>query len=324
MSDSTRPSSRGSMSRPIRLLELVQVLSGRRARPLSELVSRFDVSERTLYRDLAELSRQRIPVAHDEHGYRLLETATLRPLNVTAEEHAILRLALSHPSLRRQPALARVLELLESKLDAATARLEEGAAGLCLAPVDRSGPATADALPQLAAAVRERRPVEIDYASLSGGTRRWRTVEPWQVVQRGEAWYLVARDNAAGEPRVFRLDRVAGVRGLPGRVEVPAGFDVERFFAGSWRAFRRDEDHAVHLVFAARLAPLLVGARHAADERVKVLRDGRVDYRVRVNALEELARWVAGFGGGVEVRAPEELAEQVRAIARGTLETLGA
>ena len=216
-----------------------------------------------------------------------------------------------------------MLELLEAKLDAATARLEEGAAALRLAPVDRSGPAAADALPQLTAAIRERRPVEIDYASLSSGTRRWRAVEPWQVVQRGEAWYLVALDRTANEPRVFRLDRVAGVRGLPGRVTVPADFDVERFFAGSWRAFRGDGDHGVHLVFAARLAPLLVGARHADDEKVKVLRDGRVDYRVRVNALEELARWVAGFGGGVDVKAPAELAERVRAIARGTLATLG-
>ena len=80
------------MSRSDRLLDLVQLLGGRRSRSLKEIVRHFEVSERTAYRDLAALERRRIPLTRDEHGYRLVEGATLRPLRLTGEERALLRL----------------------------------------------------------------------------------------------------------------------------------------------------------------------------------------------------------------------------------------
>ena len=121
------------MSRPARLIEMVHLLSGRRARTIEEIADRFEISERTAYRDLADLAAQHIPIYKDEHGYRLLETATLRPLNLTSEEHALLKIALYNPALRQQPALLRRLEALEAKLDAASSKVEETPQALQLA-----------------------------------------------------------------------------------------------------------------------------------------------------------------------------------------------
>jgi predicted DNA-binding transcriptional regulator YafY len=59
-------------------MTLAHLLAGRRSRPLREIVNRLEVSERTSYRDLADLSRS-LPIARDEHGYRLLEAGVRRP-----------------------------------------------------------------------------------------------------------------------------------------------------------------------------------------------------------------------------------------------------
>ncbi len=59
------------MSRSVRLFDLTNMLAGRRSRTLQEIVDRFEVSERTAYRDLAELGRL-VPLVRDDHGYRLV------------------------------------------------------------------------------------------------------------------------------------------------------------------------------------------------------------------------------------------------------------
>ena len=73
-------------------------------------------------------------------------------MNLTAREHALLKVALHNPALRRQPAMARTLETLEGKLDAASANAEEHPLALRLAPIDTSGPKTEKALVERLAA----------------------------------------------------------------------------------------------------------------------------------------------------------------------------
>ncbi len=306
------------MSRSERLFHLAHLLGGRRSRPLREIVSQLEVSERTAYRDLAELGRL-APLTHDEHGYRLLETATLRPLNLTAEERAVLRLALSNPHLQRPEPLRRTLAGLEAKLEAVTKHVEETPEALQLAGPDTSGENAARAIAPLERAVRQRLEAEILYASLSGGTRRWRGVDPYRVFLRGDAWYLVGRCHVHDEPRIFRLDRIAEVRTLGVHFAPPRGFDLERFLADSWRVFVGTERHALLLRFDRALQPFIVNARQHPGERTTVLLDGRVEYRVELSSLEEVARWVLGFGGAVEVVEPAALRERVATLARGAL-----
>ena len=75
------------MDRPIRLIEILQLLGGRRAWRPEQIAERFGISERTVYRDLQDLSRlESIPITRDEHGYRLVEGATIRWLGLTSTE----------------------------------------------------------------------------------------------------------------------------------------------------------------------------------------------------------------------------------------------
>jgi predicted DNA-binding transcriptional regulator YafY len=312
------------VNRPGRLLGLVTYLGGRRARSIDEIASRFDVSPRTAYRDLAELQGQHlVPLVRDEAGYRLMEGATLRPLNLSAEEHALLKVALANPSLRRHPDLRRTLDALEAKLDTATRHVEESPRALQLAGLDRSGPKAAAAITSLRRAIERRRAVAVRYASLSGGTTKRRGIDPWRVFERGEAWYLVGRCHVHDEARIFRLDRMEDVEQTKETSRVPSSFDLERFLEDSWRVFVGREEHEVVLRFDPRLAPLIDNARHHPGERVERLADGTLEYRVTLSSLEEVARWVLGFGGGVTVECPTALRERVRQLARQCLEGLG-
>lgn len=75
----------------------------------------------------------------------------------------------------------------------------------------------------------------------------------------------------------------------------------------------------VVLRFAAELAPLIEGGGHHPGEELRRIADGAIEYRVQASCLDQIARWVVGFGGGVRVESPPELAARVRELAAGVL-----
>ena len=309
------------MSKSTRIVELVHMLAGRRSRTVAEIADMLEVSERTAFRYLADLQEQHIPVYRDAHRYRLLDSATLKPLNLTAEEHALLKVALSNPALRQNPTLNQRLTQLELKLDAATELAEESSRALQLASIDRSGPKAKEAIEPLTLAIGRSETVDIRYDSLSGGQQKRRRVDPWQVFERNEAWYLVGRCHIHDGPRMFRLDRISDIKGTDTSFETPPDFSLDDFLDRSWKIFTGDGDYQVHLRFDKSLAPLILNACHHSGEEVTKRKDGSMDYKVELSSLEEIARWVVGFGGECQVVGPGELAQGVVTLAKAVVET---
>ena len=296
------------MVRPVRLLELVYFLS-RRSKTIAEIAERFEISERTAFRDIADLSA-RVPIARTEHGYRLLDTATIRPLSLTAAERAMLTLVLGNPALRTTSDIGRTLRGVEGKLDAATRHAEETPNALALAGPERSGRIPAQLVTRLEEAVRERAPVSIRYRSLAGRRTAWRGVDPYKLFHRESAWYLIGRCHLHDEPRVFRLDRISKADALGGTFE-PPDFDLDEHLQHTWGVYRGRELHAIVIHFDAALAPLIEAGAHHPGERIERLGNGGLEYHVTLSHLGEIARWIVSFGGQARAVAPPALVQIV-------------
>jgi proteasome accessory factor C len=297
------------MARPERLLALAYLLAGPKMYRPRELATRFSISERTVFRDVESLQDLGFAFDRTEGAYRLMDA---RPLPLTSRERVILALALDNPSLRRPPGLARDLRMLRQKLAGQTEA--EPAVGKLGGP-DRTGTIPPAIQSDLENAIRDCLSMSIEYTSLTDGKAAWRSVDPWALVHRSEAWYLIARCHKHDEPRTFRLDRIR--RSLPiGRTfRRPADFDLERWLDSRWGIFEGDAKDESVIHFDPALAPLIEHAQHHPTESKRRLPDGSIEYRVRVGNLEELARWVVGFGGKAHAVAPPELVESVGAIA---------
>lgn len=305
------------MDRPIRLIEILQLLGGRRSRRPAEIAERFGISERTAYRDLQDLSRlESIPITRDEDGYRLVEGATIRWLGLTSTERATLKLLLQHPAFRTASELTSPLE---RKLDAATRELEETPQALTLAGPERSGTIRKGLLPLLEGAVREQAPVSLLYRSLWSQRQAWRGLDPYAVFHRENTWYLVGHCHLRDEPRTFRLDRIVEVERLEGAFDSPA-FDLDTFLRSTWNVYRGRDLHRVVIHFDASLAPLIEQSAHHPEERVEKLDNGRLEYRVTISHLDEIARWIVGFAGAARAVEPPALVAKVAEIAGGAYE----
>jgi len=232
----------------------------------------------------------------------------------------LLRVALSNPALRSGGPLGRRLMSLIEKLESAL----RGGRGESSPLAALTGPETTGAAGRARIAALEKlaargRPAVLRYESLSGQETADRGVDPWRIFHRAGAWYLVGRCHVHDEPRLFRLDRIHDVKPGRGKFETPVDFDVERFLADAWSVFVGPDRHEVNLRFDGELAPLIENACHHPGESKQRRADGTVDYTVTVASLDEIARWIVGFGGACRVLGPTELRARVRRLASGVL-----
>jgi predicted DNA-binding transcriptional regulator YafY len=219
------------VSRTDRLYAIVEELRARAPRPLParRLAETFEVSVRTIERDLAQLSMAGVPIWTQPGpggGYAVNRDTTLPPLNLTAAEATALMLSLAQtrdmPFGTAGRSALRKLVAAMSEADREAARGLAGRVRLATYE-DFSGPpaptlAEAAVQREVERAVTERRALGIEYCDRHGVATE-RVVEPAGVVGTRGGWYLVAWCRMRDGGRAFRLDRIGGARVLDERIE---------------------------------------------------------------------------------------------------------
>jgi predicted DNA-binding transcriptional regulator YafY len=207
------------MRRADRLFHIIQLIRGRRLTTAAYLAQRLEVSERTIYRDVADLQLQGVPLEGDAGvGYRLGAGFDLPPMMFTNDEAkalvASVRMAQAwmDPALATsaQDALGKILSVLpiEARVAAEALAVYAPSGGLG-APAQRT-------LQTLREAAQERRKVFLNYRDLADQTSE-RTVRPLGCFYWGKVWTLAAWCEHRNDFRSFRIDRVSYVRGLEER-----------------------------------------------------------------------------------------------------------
>lgn len=199
------------MRRADRLFQLVQLIRGRRLSTARFLAGRLEVSERTVYRDVADLAAQGVPIEGEAGvGYRMRSGFDLPPLMFTREEAQALVAAVRVAGSRLDPALAGHAEGALSKILAILPAAARAAAEsmAVLAPPSAVDVASRERLGVLRRSAEQRRKVRLAYLDLKGARTSERVVRPLGCVFWGEVWTLAAWCESRADFRNFRIDRV--------------------------------------------------------------------------------------------------------------------
>jgi predicted DNA-binding transcriptional regulator YafY len=202
------------VNRTDRLYALVEELRACAPRRLSarELAARYEVSVRTIERDISALQQAGVPIYADVGrggGYTLDKSRTLPPLNFTPAEAVAVAITLSRAegspySRSARTALHKIVAAMSAD-DGASAR-ELAARIRFLAPA--AGDDDRASVPAvLEEAVLSRRVVRLTYVDKSGCETE-RDVEPAAFTASDKGWYLTGWCRMRGDRRVFRTDRV--------------------------------------------------------------------------------------------------------------------
>jgi predicted DNA-binding transcriptional regulator YafY len=220
------------MRRADRLFELIQLVRGRRLSTATFLAARLQVSERTVYRDVAELQRQGVPIEGEAGvGYRMRTGFDLPPLMFTKDEAQALVASVRIAQPRLDAALAAQAESALSKIMAvlpAAARAAAESLAVYAPPVALSEP-TRKRLETLRVATEMRRKLRLNYLDLKGVPSQ-RIVRPLGCFYWGAVWTLAAWCESRKDFRNFRIDRIAEVDTLEAGFALEPGKTLADFF----------------------------------------------------------------------------------------------
>ena len=316
--------------RASRLLSILIMLQMRGRLSADALAREFEVSIRTIYRDIDQLSAAGVPIYAERGrtgGFALHEGYRTRLTGLTPAEAEVLLLAGAGGAAADlgvgPEAAAAQLKLLASLPPDSGASAQRVAARFHLDPAPwyaRIEPL--DVLPSLASAVWRDRRIRIGYESWKSSVAR--ELDPLGLVLKAGVWYLIA--SADGKPRTYRVSNIRSLEVLDKSFQRPARFNLPRHWSASSREFeaRLMSERAV-----VKLSPegrrLMRDNYPAAEQAIaakqsKCRPEGWVKAEIPIESFTQSARQLLRLGAEVEVVSPPTLraaiAEEARRVAK--------
>jgi predicted DNA-binding transcriptional regulator YafY len=295
----------------------------RSQRPLkaADVAREFEVSLRTVYRDLDFLRDEwRVPLDFDrqrETFYLTEPTALVTPVPMSRGE--LVALFFAEKVLRQYrgtpfeadlaSAFRKVQEMMPERVSVSPDTLGSFLT-LDIGPTHAPDAATFGAV---LSALRLRRTALIRYRSLSSGRTTDRRIRPYHVFNHRGDWYIAAWDERRRQVRDFALHRIRRVTLTTESYAIPQEFDFKKYVADAFAIEKGDRPVEVAIRFAPRQARWIRERRWHRSARIQERLDGGCVLRVRVAGLGEVKRFVMQFGAEAEVLAPKRLRDEVAA-----------
>lgn len=224
------------MRRTERLFQIIQILRSARFPVTGRvLADELEISLRTLYRDMAELIAQRVPIRGEAGtGYVLRDGYDMPPLMLTADELEAAVLGAAWVAKRGDPSLARGARDLVAKLSAVIPEalrpilLDSGLKPMSFARIATD---TFDGA-ELRRAIRDRRKVSIIYEDANGTTSA-RTIWPIFIAFLEDVRVIVSWCESRQDFRQFRSDRIRSLS-----VEVEQYPETRATLLKQWKAMQ--------------------------------------------------------------------------------------
>lgn len=295
-----------------RLFEIVYILLRRKKVTAKELADHFEVSTRTIYRDLDALTMAGIPLYTNKGtggGIFLMEDYTLSNSLLSDEEknHVLSALQSYH--------IAKKDENITSLLDKLSAQFrKEQIQWIDVDFNDWSGETqTTKIFQTIKDAIFEKKTISFTYYNSYGQMKR-RHVEPFRLMFKGSAWYLIGYCLDHEDQRMFKLYRMEKIQ--KGQQDCIHRIDEEALKA----SFHHEPKNLIHITahVDASLAYRLYDEYTTEDyER---LADGSFLLHVAYTLGEWVYSYLMGFGPGLQVVEPLALREEIQKRHRMALE----
>ena len=297
-----------------RLIGILSVLLQEEKTTAPELAERFEVSRRTINRDIEDLCKAGIPIETMQgtgggisimSGYRLDRTI------LTSKDMQMILAGLR--SLDSVSGSSYYGQLME-KIQAGSSEFISGRDSILIDLSSWNRDSLAPKIETIQEAIGDRNLVKFRYYAPSGETER--RVEPYYLVFRWSSWYLWAWCQKRKDYRLFKLNRMDGVektgKHFECREAAMPDLSNEKIFPGG----------------------IKVKALFDADQKWRLVEefgtscftendDGRLLFTAEYTDIENLITWILTFGDKAEVLEPKEAREKIRTMTEAMIKNYG-
>ncbi len=310
------------MAKYDRLLFILNLLRSRRNLNAVQIAGECEVTERTIYRDIISLSEAHIPIFYDK-GYKFASDNFLPTLNFNLDEYLTLKTILDSSPLNKSGHSRTRIKGIRSKIEACLSPSVIEMKKYSSAPMAmeikstslESGHEKIYAIVEQG--IKSNNILRLKYNSIQSGEID-REVDPYFLIFIERAFYFVGFCHLRNDFRTFRTDRIIDIS-LTEKKFVPRKYiDPAKYFENSWGVFS-GEPIDVEVIFSGTAARVVRLGHHHAKEKVTPIDDNRVKYDVTVRGIEEICRWLIGFGGEAKVVKPDTLKAELQKRATALL-----
>lgn len=289
-----------------RLFEMVYLLLNKKSMTAGELATHFEVSPRTIYRDVELLSSAGIPIYMTKGkggGISLPPDFVLNKTVLTDVEKSDILAALHAVDAVNLEQTNTAVQKLSSLFGNTSADWVE---------VDFSGWANADEEAQLfsllKSAILGKKKVAFQYHSSEGSTQR--TAEPMKLCFKGQSWYLYAFCTVRQDYRFFKLRRMKELKLLDERFERTASAKI---FEGT-KIFQDD-----FVTITLKLSKKMAYRVYDEFSQYKTLPSGDFIATLTMPRGDWVYQYLATFGEDCEIIEPEDIRLQIKDKLQKTL-----
>jgi len=303
-----------------RLHAILTHLQSKKKVTAQEMADRFNISLRTVYRDVKALDESGVPVIGEAGtGYTIMEGYRLPPVMFTQEEASALLLGaklaeqFTDGSVKRHfhAALFKIKAVLRSPDKEYVESLTEH-----IEIVSRYAPDSDSPQPYLSLlqqAVVHKRVIDLQYRSNNKEEVTRRRVEPIGLLHYGSAWHLIGWCHLRNDYRDFRMSRMLGVVLLETIFDPAAHPSIQEYM----EKIRAGADlHEAIVLIDKRIAKYLLEQKYlngfvSEEDLGEIIR-----MRFLTSAFPYFARWLLMYTDAVRIESPEELKVQMRSLSQ--------
>jgi len=299
-----------------RLLSILVLLLRKDRVQAKELAEKFEVSTRTILRDIDAINLAGIPVVTYQgvnggigiaEGYRL-DRSILTSDEMVSVITSLKGMARLIPESQHEVLLEKLKNILNlsqlKQLEAKTKQLV-----IDPSPWHRIEQIN-EKLAVIKKAIEDKKEVRFGYIDPDGNETE-RRVEPYFLLLKGQNWYLYAFCHLRQDFRLFKLTRISKLQVLDLSFNPRTISEEQTFFDQEWPA--AGELVALELVFAKEMKTIVAdwfGEETVEDE------DGRILVRTMLPENNWLYGFILSFGSGIEVVNPPHIRSMIAKIAR--------
>ncbi len=309
------------MNRIDRLTAILIHLQSKKIVTAGEIAQRFDISKRTVYRDIRALEDAGIPIGSEAGvGYFIVDSYHLPPVGFSKEEASALLIAnkLTEKLTDRtlQDNLNAALYKIRSILNVAEKEFIENIDQHI--EVFSSSPIQENTIPEkimdtILKGIDKKMALELVYNSLSKNEDTCRIVEPVGICHYSFNWHLIAYCKLRNAYRDFRIDRIKNIQITDQKFAIDNKPSIRDYFNN---IISDNEVFLVKLLFNKAILPEISQAKfYFGFIEEKDLGD-RIEMSFLSNSEDYIGKWIMTLVDNVEIIEPESLKQYVKGLVK--------
>lgn len=299
------------MNRVDRLFAILLNLQHKRRVRAQDLAREFEISKRTIYRDISALNQMGVPIVSlPGEGFELVEGYYLPPLMFTEKEAVALVLGSRLLTQHTVGALSQSADSALAKIKVALPERVRAQAEALTSIIGFFAPQARFDLddPQLRLvqkAIHGRRVLHIRYHSYRQDETTERDVEPYRLFYADGVWYFEAYCRLRQAVRAFRLSRVESLT-------LQKATFPERHTSQP----ETGQTLSICIRFAPEVVRWVRERQHYGFQTEEPAENGGITMIYHVQEVGEIQTWILGWGANAEVLSPSDLRKNLREIAQ--------